>query len=73
MIELFQFGPAFNLPSPSPFCIKLELLLKMAGIPYTNRYDADVRKAPEAKLPHIAIDGNGTIADSELIPGIRPA
>ena len=67
MIELFQFGPAFNLPSPSPFCIKLELLLKMAEIPYTNRYDADVRKAPKAKLPYIVIDGNKTIADSELI------
>jgi glutathione S-transferase len=67
MIELFQFGPAFNLPSPSPFCIKLELLLKMARIPYTNRYDADVRKAPKAKLPYIIIDGKQTMADSELI------
>ena len=67
MIELFQFGPAFNLPSPSPFCIKLELLLKMAQIPYANRYDADVRKAPKAKLPYVVIDGIKSIADSELI------
>lgn len=67
MIELFQFGPAFNLPSPSPFCIKLELLFKMAGIPYSNRYDADVRKAPKSKLPYIVIDGREIIADSELI------
>lgn len=67
MIELFQFGPTFNLPSPSPFCIKLELLLKMAGIAYSNRYDADVRKAPKSKLPYIVIDNNEIIADSELI------
>jgi len=67
MIELFQYPPAFNLPSPSPFCVKLELLLKMASIPYSNRYDADVRKAPKAKLPYIVIDGKQTIADSELI------
>ena len=39
----------------------------MARIPYANRYDADVRKAPKAKLPYIVIDGNKTIADSELI------
>ena len=67
MIELFQFAPAFNLPSPSPFCVKLELLLKMASIPYSNRHDADVRKAPKAKLPYIVVGGKQTIADSELI------
>jgi glutathione S-transferase len=67
MIELFQYAPAFNLPSPSPFCVKLELVLKIGNIPYSNRYDADVRKAPKAKLPYIVIDGKQTIADSELI------
>jgi glutathione S-transferase len=67
MIELFQYAPAFNSPSPSPFCVKLELLLKMANIPYSNRYDADVRRAPKAKLPYIIIDGKQTVADSELI------
>jgi glutathione S-transferase len=67
MIELFQFPPAFNLPSPSPFCLKLELLLKMARIPYSNRYDADVTKAPKAKLPYIVVDGRQTIGDSELV------
>ena len=67
MIELFIYAPAFNLPSPSPFCVKLELLLKMANIPYKNRYDADVRKAPKGKLPYVVIDGKQTIADSELV------
>jgi glutathione S-transferase len=67
MIELFQYPPAFNLPSPSPFCLKLELALKLANVRYSNRYDADVRKAPKAKLPYIVIDGTQTIADSDLI------
>jgi glutathione S-transferase len=67
MIELFQYAPGFNLPSASPFCVKLELLIKMANLPYSNRYDADVRKAPKAKLPYIVIDGTRTIADSELV------
>ncbi len=67
MIELFQYPPAFNLPSASPFCVKLELALKMASIPYSNPYDADARKAPKTKLPYIVIDGTRTIADSGLI------
>jgi glutathione S-transferase len=67
MIELFQFPPAFGVPSASPFCVKLELLLKMANIPYENRYDADVRKAPKAKLPYVVIDQKETISDSELV------
>jgi glutathione S-transferase len=67
MIELFQFPPAFGVPSASPFCVKLELLLKMANIPYKNRYDADVRKAPKAKLPYVVIDEKEIVSDSELI------
>ena len=41
MITLYTFGPAFGLPDPSPFVMKAEVLLKMAGLPY--RTDASVR------------------------------
>ena len=34
MITLYTFGPAFGLPDPSPFVLKAEILLKMAGLPY---------------------------------------
>ena len=34
MITLFTYGPMFGLPDPSPFCMKAEILLKMAGLPY---------------------------------------
>ena len=33
MIKLFQFPPAFGLPNASPFCMKLETWLRMAGLP----------------------------------------
>src|SRR5580692_4763877 len=32
MLTLYGFGPAFGLPDPSPFVMKSEVQLKMAGI-----------------------------------------
>lgn len=65
MITLYSFGPAFGLPDPSPFVTKVELLLKMADLPY--RVDTGgFGKAPKGKLPYI--DDNGErIADSTFI------
>lgn len=66
MIVLHQFPPAFGLPNASPFCLKLELYLRMAGLPYRNHYTGDVHKAPKGKLPWIDDDGT-VMADSGLI------
>ena len=66
MIELYQFAPAWGLPDPSPFCIKLELYLKMAGLPYQLITENDTRKGPKGKIPFIR-DAGKTIGDSELI------
>ncbi|HAC34635.1 MAG TPA: glutathione S-transferase [Gammaproteobacteria bacterium] len=66
MIEFYRFGPAWGLPDPSPFVLKLELWLKMAGIEYQDVVDGDTRKAPKNKLPYIKLDGEA-IGDSELI------
>jgi len=66
MIVLHQFPPAFGLPNASPFCMKLELYLRMAGLPYRNRYTLELHKAPKGKLPWIDDDGT-TVADSGLI------
>lgn len=65
MLTLYTFGPAFGLPDASPFVVKAEMLLKLAGLPYqTNR--GGFRRAPKGKLPYI--DDNGEIvADSTLI------
>lgn len=66
MITLHQFPPAFGLPNASPFCLKLELYLRMAGLPYRNRYTLDLHRAPKGKLPWIDDDGIA-VADSGLV------
>lgn len=65
MITLHSFGPAFGLPDPSPFVTKAEVLLKMAGLPYTTE-TGGLGKAPKGKLPYI-VDDAETIADSTFI------
>jgi glutathione S-transferase len=65
MITLYNFGPAFGLPDPSPFVTKAEVLLKMAGLPYVVD-TGGFNKAPKGKLPYIVDDGE-TIADSTFI------
>ncbi len=65
MITLQSFGPAFGLPDPSPFVTKVEVLLKMAGLPYEVD-TGGLKKAPKGKLPYIVDDGQ-IVADSPLI------
>lgn len=69
MIKLYQFAPAFGLPNMSPFCMKVETYLRMAGLPYECPRGADVFKAPKGKLPYIEdVDHGGRIvADSSFI------
>lgn len=65
MITLYTFGPNFGLPDPSPFVMKAEVLLKMAGLPYQTD-TTGFNKAPKGKLPYI--NDNGTIVcDSTFI------
>jgi glutathione S-transferase len=68
MIQLYQFAPAFGLPNASPFCMKLETYLRMAGLPYALPPFSmkDYQAAPKGKLPFI-VDGTRTVADSSLI------
>lgn len=65
MITLFTYGPMFGLPDPSPFCMKAEILLKMAGLPYKLDHSGFM-KAPKGKQPYIADDGM-MVADSTFI------
>jgi glutathione S-transferase len=65
MITLYTFGQFFGLPDPSPFVMKGEMLLKLAGLEYRTNTQG-FGKAPKGKLPYI--EDNGTIvADSTLI------
>lgn len=66
MIKLHQFAPAFGLPNASPFCLKVETWLRLAGLPYELDNRGDVFKAPKGKLPWIEDDGV-VVADSSFI------
>jgi glutathione S-transferase len=65
MITLYTFGPAFGLPDPSPFVMKAEMLLKLAGLPYRTD-TTGFSKAPKGKLPYIEDEGV-VVADSTFI------
>ncbi|BAQ15943.1 glutathione S-transferase family protein [Methyloceanibacter caenitepidi] len=65
MITLYTFGPAFGLPDMSPFVMKAEMLLKLAGLVYGTD-TTGFSKAPKGKLPYIDDDG-AVVADSTFI------
>lgn len=65
MITLYTFGPYFGLPDASPFVMKAEMLLKLAGLEYRIDRSGFLR-APKGKLPYIDDDGT-VVADSTLI------
>lgn len=67
MIKLIQAAnQGWGLPSPSPFCMKVETYLRMAGVPFTSEVTLDLSKAPKGKLPYIE-DSGRLIADSRFI------
>ena len=63
-VMLHQFPPAANLPSMSPFCLKLETFLRMNKIPYENVHSVKVGK--KGKMPWIEYKGE-RIPDSNFI------
>lgn len=65
MITLYGYKPAFGLPDPSPFVSKVEVLLKMASLPY-ERKTAMPNKGPKGKIPWI-VDNGVALGDSTLI------
>ena len=66
MIKLHQFPTDFGLPNFSPFCMKLEVFLKMADIDYEIVEVNNPAKGPKHKAPFIE-DGDLSMGDSELI------
>lgn len=65
MITLHVFGPYFGLPDPSPFVLKAEVQLKMAGLAYRTAI-GQLSDAPKGKLPYIT-EGTLKLGDSTFI------
>ena len=66
MITLYTMPGTDRLESFSPFCMKVEVYLKLQKLPYTV-VSGDPRKAPKGKLP-IVEEADGTkICDSSAI------
>jgi glutathione S-transferase len=57
--------PGFGLPDTSPFVLKTDVQLKMAGL-LCEKVSAIPPEAPKGKLPYI-VDGGEVVADSTFI------
>lgn len=67
MIKLYGFGENFGVVDASPFVVKVDLLLRVAGIPFESIGDfTKLNKSPKGKLPYIE-DGAKKIGDSTFI------
>ena len=65
MITLYTFGPHLRVPDGSPFVTKAMLLLKFAGLEFSEDRGG-YHKAPKGKLPFIDDEGL-IVADSTFI------
>jgi glutathione S-transferase len=66
MLYLHQYPGIWNLPSLSPFCIKVETYLKMTGLLYDKVIENNPIRGPKGKMP-VLRDGNCVIPDSTFI------
>jgi glutathione S-transferase len=68
MIELYGFAPVWGLVDLSPFVMKVDTYLRLAGLPYklVPFSMETISASPKGKLPYI-VDGGRVIADSSFI------
>lgn len=64
-IPLYGSQPAWGIPDFSPFVVKLETWMRLAGLPYERRA-GNPMKAPKGKIPFVELDGT-LMGDSQLI------
>lgn len=69
-IKLYKFGEGWDVPDPSPFCVKLESFLRYAGISYQPvPFDPKTAfsLAPKGKLPFVQLENGRMMGDSTMI------
>ena len=67
MLTVHGFPSMGAVASPSPFCLKLETWLRIAGIEYEAKPDFNPMQAPKGKAPYISLPDGGFMGDSSLI------
>jgi glutathione S-transferase len=65
MLTLHVFGPYFDLPDPSPFCLKALVLMKASALQHKVE-EMSFSKAPKGKAPYLN-DNGLVIADSHFL------
>ncbi|XP_068211742.1 failed axon connections isoform X3 [Palaemon carinicauda] len=66
VVYLYQFTRTPVLPSLSPYCLKVETWLRLAGIKYENVDHKMKYKSKKGQLPFVEVNGE-EIADSAII------
>lgn len=66
-IQVVGMNPVWGLPSPSPFCLKLETWLRIAGIPYTAIALTKPPQSKTGKVPYLKRADGSILADSNII------
>lgn len=66
-VVLWQMPPAWGLPNPSPFCMKVETWLRMTGIPYVAKPIEGPPKSRSKKFPYIERPDGTLLSDSSAI------
>lgn len=68
-LTLYKFGPQWGIGDPSPFCLKLESYLKIAGVEHhAPPFDMSMlKKAPKGKFPFVQFEDGEIMGDSNLI------
>lgn len=66
-VILWQPPPCWGMPSASPFCVKLEAWLRMAGVAYESRAPTGLPRSPTRKIPYVELADGRLLADSGVI------
>lgn len=64
VVILHQFPRSQNVPSMSPFCLKVETWLRMASVKYENEFGY-LGRSPKGQVPWITLNGV-EVSDSQF-------
>lgn len=64
-LTIYAFPRCWGLPNMSPYCVKLETYLRLAGTRYVRKV-GDLREAPRGQMPYARFGGE-LVGDSDAI------